>query len=387
MKLVRISSSLRRQVVPSRSFVLQRRSLSGTRYWLIPVAVCSGVGYAGYQYVYKDPSREIFREDSLRDNWQLYLYTFLPLNMASRLWGKMNSIVLPVWLRSPILRSYIWMFDCDLNEASNPNLDDYENLGQFFRRSLVPSCRPIDEKHQVTCPSDGVIVNCGPITSNHVEQVKGVTYTMSRFLGPQSFSCDVTGNAVAVKQTAATGVVQDDGDSVYEDTLKFNKNNNLYHCIIYLAPGNYHRFHSPANWKVTYRRHFHGNLLSVNPIFVRRFPELFNLNERAIYFGEWKHGFFSMTMVGATNVGSIKVYNDKDLVTNESCSCKRRKEFVDRDFLTTVAPSESTRYDKGQAFGEFNLGSTIVLVFEAPKSFSFAVTPGQKIKYGSPLGT
>ena len=34
--------------------------------------------------------------------------------------------------------------------------------------------------------------------------------------------------------------------------------NSLFYCVIYLAPGDYHRFHSPANWSVQYRRHFPG---------------------------------------------------------------------------------------------------------------------------------
>ncbi len=43
-------------------------------------------------------------------------------------------------------------------------------------------------------------------------------------------------------------------------------------------------------------------------------------------------------------------------------------------------------YFTGSPFGEFNLGSTIVLVFEAPSSFKFKVEPGNYVKYGQPLG-
>ena len=40
---------------------------------------------------------------------------------------------------------------------------------------------------------------------------------------------------------------------------------------------------------------------------------------------------------------------------------------------------------KGKLFGEFNLGSTIVLLYEAPKGLSFRVKPGHSVKYGQPL--
>lgn len=72
----------------------------------------------------------------------------------------------------------------------------------------------------------------------------------------------------------------------------------LYQCIIYLAPGDYHRFHSPTEWTPQLRRHFTGELLSVSPKIAQWIPGLFCLNERALYLGKWEHGFFSFTAVG-----------------------------------------------------------------------------------------
>lgn len=49
-------------------------------------------------------------------------------------------------------------------------------------------------------------------------------------------------------------------------------------------------------------------------------------------------------------------------------------------------PAEGVALQKGAAVGEFNLGSTIVLLFEAPKDFSFNLQPGQPIRMGEGLG-
>lgn len=49
----------------------------------------------------------------------------------------------------------------------------------------------------------------------------------------------------------------------------------------------------------------------MKPGVARWLQGLFNFNERAVYAGKWRYGFFSMTAVGATNVGSINVYFDE----------------------------------------------------------------------------
>jgi phosphatidylserine decarboxylase precursor len=95
------------------------------------------------------------------------------------------------------------------------------------------------------------------------------------------------------------------------------RNNELKYILLYLSPKDYHRYHSAAICSQNYRRHIPGSLYSVNPSFVNKVKaDTFNANERVVLFGEWIHGFFSTTFIGATNVGSIVLNFDKDLTTN-----------------------------------------------------------------------
>ena len=92
---------------------------------------------------------------------------------------------------------------------------------------------------------------------------------------------------------------------------KVKTGNGLFFAVVYLAPGDYHRFHSPTAWVVEKRRHFAGELYSVAPYVAKRLHNLFVLNERVALLGRWRYGFFSMVPVGATNVGSIVINFDK----------------------------------------------------------------------------
>jgi phosphatidylserine decarboxylase len=96
-----------------------------------------------------------------------------------------------------------------------------------------------------------------------------------------------------------------------ERGLRTGPDTALFFAVVYLAPGDYHRFHSPAAWVVERRRHFFGELFSVSPFLARRLEGLFVLNERVALLGRWRHGFFGMVPVGATNVGGIKINFDQ----------------------------------------------------------------------------
>ncbi|GAV03748.1 hypothetical protein RvY_14131 [Ramazzottius varieornatus] len=383
---------------PSKFSSLPRRSLRWT-----PVPILVGVLFALYRQFAVLTGRKTETVDGVEKpklasqrssspsrrnkiSWHVpavfYVYQFLPLRALSRSWGWLNDLYLPHWLREPVLSAYTYVFGVNLAEAAIPDLKWYKNLGEFFRRRLRPGVRPIDSNSALVSPADGVVLHFGRVEDDCVEQVKGMTFSLAAFLGPKTWHDHTVDDELIVEEAEI------EEPKTYRKNLAMQRSDSeLYHCVIYLAPGDYHRFHSPTDWNILFRRHFPGHLYSVSPVVTRRIEDLFNYNERVVYYGQWQHGFFSMSAVGATNVGSIHVYFDERLKTNN----RRYKigNYLDWNFAQHTAPSAPQRaiaLEKGDEFGEFNLGSTIVLLFEAPKNFKFTVEVGEKILYGRPLG-
>ena len=83
----------------------------------------------------------------------------------------------------------------------------------------------------------------------------------------------------------------------------------------------------------------------------------------------------AMVAVGATNVGSIVVDFDPELKTNQSGKMAEYEHEV--EYGTPIS------FKKGDDFGYFNFGSTMVVIFEAPSDLG--LRPSETVKMGQPL--
>eukprot|EP01128_Nolandella_sp_AFSM9_P007683 TRINITY_DN4285_c0_g1_i1.p1 TRINITY_DN4285_c0_g1~~TRINITY_DN4285_c0_g1_i1.p1 ORF type:complete len:540 (-),score=110.92 TRINITY_DN4285_c0_g1_i1:107-1648(-) len=281
---------------------------------------------------------------------------YIPTRGLSRAWGSFAHFEFPSPIQYGINYLYAKGTGCNLQEAEH-SLEAYPSLSHFFQRKLVPGARPISNSLLVS-PVDGKVVRCGIVdTSNStIEQVKGVDYSLAEFVGVDSALHSV----IAHHRTKASS-------------------SNLYYAVLYLAPGDYHCYHAPANFTATSRTHFPGHLYPVAEWAVKSVRNLFAINERVLLEGEWEHGYFGFCPVGAYNVGSIEFDFDPHFHTNIKGESAKAP-------ATRLQFPEEVKFDKGNSIGAFNLGSSIVMLFEAPP-FEFTIKPGDVVTLGQPIGT
>jgi phosphatidylserine decarboxylase len=275
--------------------------------------------------------------ERVRVSWAIRL---LPKRALSAFVGWLTRRRAPGFLLRAVIRRYARTFGADPTDAAEP-FEVHRTFRAFFTRALRPGARPIADAALVS-PCDGRVVLGCDLDAGSVLQAKGVPYTVEDLLGGGDAASFMGGSALT----------------------------------LYLAPGDYHRFHAPWDGRVTAARHLPGDLWPVNARAVAGVPRLFARNERVVLLGTTPTGqAFAFVPVGALNVGSIVIHALPHLVTNR---LGRR-----RGSLEGFAPFDVAR---GQELGWFAMGSSIVLLL-GPGPLRFApLAPLAPVRMGQPLG-
>ncbi|KAF9685414.1 hypothetical protein SADUNF_Sadunf03G0052100 [Salix dunnii] len=411
---------------------------SGGNIFLVPgatVATLLMLGALHARRLYDDKKIEEAREKGIELEFQpdhkASFLRMLPLRSISRLFGSLTSVVLctgqrgikfqelPVWMRPHVYRAWArafhstknkdikLVFISDLEEVALP-LENYASLREFFVRTLKEGSRPINpDPHCLVSPVDGTVLRFGELKGlgTMIEQVKGFSYSVSSLLGATSLLPMITDGDMHKESSEQQGNLKEKNRKSWwrfslaspkiRDSVSACPAKGLYYCVIYLSPGDYHLIHSPADWNVLVRRHFSGHLFPVNERATRTIRNLYVQNERVVLEGLWEGGFMAIAAVGATNIGSIKLFIEPELQTNQP-----------REKILNSEPPDERVYEpdgagkilkKGAEVAAFNLGSTVVLVFEAPtlkmlqnrdssSEFRFNVRRGDRVRVGEALG-
>jgi phosphatidylserine decarboxylase len=241
-----------------------------------------------------------------------------------------------------IIRWFVRRYGVDMSEAADPDITHYRTFNDFFTRALKPGARPIAGEDLV-CPVDGAISQFGPIERGQIFQAKGHDYSSTALVG---------GDAALAAQF---------------DNGSF--------ATLYLSPKDYHRVHMPCDGRLLRMIHVPGALFSVNPLTARGVPGLFARNERVVCVFEGARGPFVLALVGATIVGSMAT------VWHGVVNPPRVRQL--REWRYT---DQTVTLKQGQEMGRFLLGSTVVMLFPAPRvEFNPGWFPEGAVRLGEPM--
>ncbi len=273
----------------------------------------------------------------------LLIMSALPKNLMSKFFGSFTYLRLPTFMMVPILKAFAKMYKINISEAEM-NIKDYKSLNQFFTRALKAGVRIIDSaENAVVSPVDARITSFGNITESTLIQAKGIDYSVKELLGSEKY-------------------------------YPFFENGKF--ITFYLSPQDYHRIHAPFYGKILGYYYAPGKLFPVNDAAVEGIKGLFPKNERLITFLQTEYGKIAMVKVGASNVGKIRVTYDTKIVTNKLIRIPKEQEYENVNILI----------DKGAEIGRFEMGSTVILVFETDTFDMNVFEKDQRTKLGNSVG-
>lgn len=258
----------------------------------------------------------------------------------SQAFGRFASKQHPRRVQQAINRAYVRMMGLDMGEFESP--ESYPTLNALFTRKFR-KMRPFLSDHKVLIsPCDSLITECGTIHKDRALQIKGMSYSVDAVLGEH---------------------IGDEAKKAVHDGMFVN---------FYLSPRDYHRYHAPIDMEVISAVHIPDKLYPVNIPSLKKRLSLFVENERVVLECLSKGGKrFFLILVGALNVGKMEVSFEPRIRTN-----------------TVMTPSRyaytGLRLNKGDDFGCFQMGSTIVMLCE-PGMAELEISLGEKVRFGQPI--
>jgi len=277
----------------------------------------------------------------MNDRTFIALLGVVPKNALSRLAGALTRWAAPRWLLDRAIAGFAGRFGIDLEECDPPA--SFRTFGEFFARPLKPGRRPVARGEEVVVsPVDAVVSETGFAESCRLVQAKGIDYTVGALLGDFEAAGRFEGGAWAT---------------------------------LYLSPRDYHRIHFPLGGRVTGWRYVPGRLWPVNAASVRTVPSLFAINERLVTYLETPLGACAIVAVGATVVGRVRASFDASIPPTN----------LPGAMMQFGAYADPITVEKGAELGAFEMGSTVILLFERGRA-ALRLSPGQRVRVGEPIG-
>ena len=255
--------------------------------------------------------------------------------------GKFANKEFPKWFQKIVNGSYVGLMGLDMSDF-NPS-DSYKSLNALFTRRLREDRKYSLDAEDFISPCDSLISERGTIMDDYALQIKGMRYKCSDFIGD--------------------GFTQEEKSAI--DGGEF------INC--YLSPKDYHRYHAPTNLKVLKAVHIPGKFYPVNMPSLKKRINLFIENERVAILCENASGKrFYMILVSALNVGVMQVSFEPKIQTNAVATTPQSYDFKD------------LYLNKGDDFGCFEMGSTIIILAEKGM-LDVKAQAGENVRYGQTM--
>jgi len=262
-------------------------------------------------------------------------------SLISQNFGKFASCEFSPWFQKIVNQSYVSLMGLDMSEFHAPS--SYKTLNKLFTRNLREPRHFSLDGNDFISPCDSLISECGDLDESYALQIKGMEYSTDELLG-ENFT-------------------KEEKERVHNGQF----------INFYLSPKDYHRYHIPMNLKVLKAVHIPGKLYPVNMPSLKGRLNLFIENERVVIKCETLEGkIFYMVLVGALNVGVMQVSFEPRIKTNTDAEVQSVYEYQD------------LYLNKGDDFGCFEMGSTIVIVSEE-RMFDLLIKSGDNVRFAQTI--